>query len=710
MLDQNKMSGKTNAISQAIMPDDEIDLLALFGTLWRGKWWIALCAFVGLLIGGIYATQVAVPIYSSSTVIAIEDSEPSLIDIQSAVTGVSSESESINTEIEVIRSRQLMEKVVQDLDLLSDPEFNPTLIDPGLFSLATIVELVAGPNEPDTDQELLNEAVKRLRERTSVSVKRQTFAITISVNSEGKVKSEQLANTIAENYLQDQVRVKFATLDEGVTWLSERVVELEIEIEEKDRALKDAAAEADYINIEGLELMNRQVRELRERLIGEKNDAANAAANLVQLRTAVSAQDVPLVLEATKDPTLRRISEGLSGIELWQEGGVFKTRVELLLARSETNLERARTQVSSLEETIASVEIRVDDQARKLGVIQQMSRELDTVSILYETFLTRLKETTIQQGIQSPDARVLSKAIIGEKVSPRTVRIGLLTLVLGIIAGAATVLLREMRADTFRNAEDLLSVTGEQVIGQIPLIPMEGRQDLLQYLQDKPTSAAVEAVRNLRTSILLSQLDTPPQVIMSTSTIPGEGKTTQSISLAHNLAGLGKRVLLVEGDIRRRTLDEYFLQEAGDHGILSVVSGEVSLDEAVMHSDRLNADVLMGQKSKVNAADVFSSDRFNKFLATLREAYDYIIIDTPPVLVVPDARIIGQSCDAIMYSVKWDSTSKAQVKAALKELAAVNLNVSGLVLSQVDPKGMKRYGYGERSGAYGTYGGGYYDD
>lgn len=710
MLDQNKMSGKTNAISQEIMPDDEIDLMALFGTLWRGKWWIALCAFVGLLIGGIYATQIAVPIYSSSTVIAIEDSEPSLIDIQSAVTGVSSESESINTEIEVIRSRQLMEKVVQDLGLLSDPEFNPTLIERGLFSLATIVELLAGRNEPVTDQELLNEAVKRLRERTSVNVKRQTFAITISVKSEGKAKSEQLANTIAENYLQDQVRVKFATLDEGVTWLSERVVELEIEIEEKDRALKDAAADADYINIEGLELMNRQVRELRERLIGEKNDAENAAANLAQLRTAVSAQDVPLVLEATKDPTLRRISEGLSGAELWQENDAFRTRVELLLARSDTNLERARTQVSSLEETIASVELRVDDQARKLGVIQQMSRELDTVSILYETFLTRLKETTIQQGIQSPDARVLSKAIIGEKISPRTARIGLLTLVLGIIAGAASVLLREMRADTFRNAEDLLSVTGEQVIGQIPLIPMGARQDLLQYLQDKPTSAAVEAVRNLRTSILLSQLDTPPQVIMSTSTIPGEGKTTQSISLAHNLAGLGKKVLLVEGDIRRRTLDEYFVQKAGDHGILSVVSGEVLLEKAVMHSERLNADVLMGQKSKVNAADVFSSDKFIKFLEAGRETYDYIIIDTPPVLVVPDARIIGQSCDAIMYSVKWDSTSKAQVKAALKELAAVNLNVSGLVLSQVDPKGMKRYGYGERSGAYGTYGGGYYDD
>ena len=138
MLVRNDMNDTSRNFIERAMPDDEIDLLALFGTLWRGKWWIALCAFVGLVLGGLYATQVAVPKYASSTVLAIQENEPSLIDIQSVVSGVSAESEAINTEIEVSRSRGLMEKVVAELSVLEDPEFNPILIEPGLLSLPTV--------------------------------------------------------------------------------------------------------------------------------------------------------------------------------------------------------------------------------------------------------------------------------------------------------------------------------------------------------------------------------------------------------------------------------------------------------------------------------------------------------------------------------------------------------------------------------------------
>jgi capsular exopolysaccharide synthesis family protein len=474
--------------------------------------------------------------------------------------------------------------------------------------------------------------------------------------------------------------------------------------------LKNATSAADYINVEGLALMNAQARELTERLLGEERDAENAAANFALLNSAVDSRSVDLVLEATKDPTLRRLAQDRSASEIWRTGSPFMTRLDLLVTRARTDVERSTTQVKSLQDSVTALEARVDDQAAKLGELQQMNRELETVSVLYETFQTRLKETTIQQGIQSPDARVLSKAITGEKVAPRTAIIGVMSLILGAMTGAGIVLLRELKTDTFRNAEELEGATGEHVIGQVPLFPISARIDLLQYLKDKPTSAAVESIRNMRTSLLLSNMDEPPKVIMSTSTIPGEGKTTQSISLAQNLSGLGKRVLLVEGDIRRRTLDEYFKQKAGKEGLLSVITGEATLEDTVVFHERLNADVLVGEKSQVNAADVFSSEAFKTFLEHARAAYDFVIIDTPPVLVVPDARVIGQHCDAIMYSVKWDSTSKAQVRAALSELRAVNLNVSGLVLSQIDAKGMKRYGYGDRGGAYGTYGGGYYDE
>lgn len=710
MLVRNEMHDASRSLVERAMPDDEIDLIALFGTLWRGKWLIALCAFVGLVLGGLYATQVAIPKYSSSTVLAIQENEPALVDIQSVVSGVSSESEAINTEIEVIRSRGLMEKVVTELSLLEDPEFNPTLVEPGLLSVTTILGMLGVESEPLSEQEILNEAVKQLLSRISVSAKRQTYAITISVTTEGKQKSELIANTIAETYRQDQVRVKFETLNEGVTWLSERVVELEHEIHERDKVLKEASAAADYINLEGLELMNRQVRELAERLLGEQRDAESAAANYALLISAANAKSVDLVLDATQDPSLRRLSEGQNSEAIWDGDSPFQQRLSLLLTRARTDVDRANTQVASLKETVRSLEARVDEQAVKLGEIQQMTRELDTVSVLYETFLTRLKETTIQQGVQSPDARVLSKAISGVKVAPRTTRITALYLVLALAVGALLILLREYRVDTFRSADELENSTGEKVIGQIPLFPIGQRIDLLKYLADKPTSAAVEAVRNLRTSLLLSRLEEPPKVIMSTSTIPGEGKTTQSISLAQNLSGLGKKVLLIEGDIRRRTLDEYFQKKGGKRGLLSVISGESSLEDTVTFHERLNADVLAGEKSAMNAADVFSSDQFKTFMKSVREKYDFVIIDTPPVLVVPDARVMGRYCDAIVFSVKWDSTSKAQVKAALSELKSVKLEIAGLVLSQVDPKGMKRYGLGDRSGAYAEYGSDYYEN
>jgi Mrp family chromosome partitioning ATPase len=145
---------------------------------------------------------------------------------------------------------------------------------------------------------------------------------------------------------------------------------------------------------------------------------------------------------------------------------------------------------------------------------------------------------------------------------------------------------------------------------------------------------------------------------------------------------------------------------------LTALSGETPLEDVVFHDEKLGADVLMGEKTHVNAADVFSSDKFHSFLNEARKAYDFIVIDTPPVLVVPDARVIGQSVDAILYSVHWDSTSKAQVAEGLRQFANVNLRVTGLVLAQIDPKRMKRYGYGYgRYGAYSQYGygRGYYD-
>jgi capsular exopolysaccharide synthesis family protein len=172
---------------------------------------------------------------------------------------------------------------------------------------------------------------------------------------------------------------------------------------------------------------------------------------------------------------------------------------------------------------------------------------------------------------------------------------------------------------------------------------------------------------------------------------------------------MDKKVLLIEGDIRRRTFNEYLDGSGKRGGILSAMAGNAQLEDLIIRDSRMNVDILMGEKSSVNAADIFASEKFKHFIDDVRSRYDIVIIDTPPVLVVPDARLIGQFVDAIIFTVAWDRTTKAQIAESIRQFATANLSLTGLVLSQIDPKGMRRYGYGGRYGAYAAYGEGYYD-
>ena len=192
-----------------------------------------------------------------------------------------------------------------------------------------------------------------------------------------------------------------------------------------------------------------------------------------------------------------------------------------------------------------------------------------------------------------------------------------------------------------------------------------------------------------------------------TPTPAGEGKTTMALALTQNLVGLGKKVLLVEGDIRRRVMTQYVKRQK-PAGLVSVLSGKTDLETTVTYDELLQADVLLGEETAVNGADLFSSEAFAAFVRRARELYDYVIIDTPPVLVVPDARIIAQQADAVVFVVKWDSTTKTQVRESLTMFERVNCPVSGLVLNNISARGMKRYGYGGNYGAYAAYGNKYY--
>lgn len=387
----------------------------------------------------------------------------------------------------------------------------------------------------------------------------------------------------------------------------------------------------------------------------------------------------------------------------------FIGQTDLVSAEALLDLQRqlkAQRQLASLEDGQQRLESQISAQSQDLIRLEQLEREAEATRAQYAYFLNRFKETSVQEGIQRPDSRILSKAVAPrQSASPRHGLIILLCIVLGGLIGAVWTLVRERNQNGYRSGLQLEIETGVSVLGQIPKARRRSRKALVKLLRRKDSSAFGEAIRNMRTSLLATNLADPPRVIVLTSSVPSEGKTTQSIALASNLAALGRRVLLVEGDVRRRVFDNYF-EVKGRAGILTALTGRTPLEELVHTDAGLGIDVLVGEPSSMNAADIFESAQFGELIASLREAYDHVVIDTPPVLAVPDARVIGRHADAILYVVKWDQTGSAQVHEGLSQLGSAGLAVDGLILSQIDGKGMKRYGL---SGTYGAHGYGYYE-
>ncbi len=691
--------------------DDIIDLGQLFATLWRGKWVIGLITTLAILAGGYYAFVTAVPLFRSTAVVMLETKQESIVDLQSVVGGLTGDTSEVNSEVEVLRSRGLIGKVVDRLDLVTDPEFNGilrpvSLVDRGKDEIKAAlgmqkVEIALPPEEQA--KRTRDAVISELLEQITIRNIPLSLVFQITAETESPEKSTLIADTLVELYILNQLEVKFEATEQATMWLTGRVAELQVELEAAEVKASEFSTSTDLISFEALQVQEIQLKDLRERIGNADGAADSAAAKEASLSAAISRQDQAIL---ANDAQLNRLLPRVAGND--QMAQAFDTRFARVLTRTKLEATRAQQQLLALRNSSQEMEDQITSRGQDLITLQQLTREAEAVRLLYEYFLTRLKETSAQQGIQKADSRILSNAVVpSNAASPKKPLILAMSGILGLMTGVGLVLLREARNTGFRTARDLELHTGYTVLGQIPQIPARNRKRVLNYLASKPASAAAEAVRNLRTSVLLSNVDTPPKVILSTSSIPGEGKTTNSLALAQNLIGLGKSVLLIEGDIRRRTFKQYF-EDIPSKGLVSVLSGNQTLEEAVFNTPVLGADLLVGEKTSTNAADLFASDKFKELITEARKKYDVVIIDTPPVLVVPDARIIAQIADAVLFTVHWDKTSKHQVDEALRMFHNSNQRITGLVLGQINTKRMKHYGYGGRYGAYAGYGAKYY--
>ena len=710
----------------AASEESEIDLMVIVNVLWRGKFWITLFALVGFVLGGLYAFRVAVPIYPAAAIIQLNNQRENVVDIQSVVadnllTGGWADNARMSTEIIAMTSRNMFSKLIDHLDLMNDPNFNPDLAKDemskshkssllsnfrpkkflaSLFSKKSDVVEVAMISGADKSNALRNNIISGLAGTLRVSTIGDTYTFQISATTTNPALSVRLANGLAEVYIQDSVDEKFTATEKASKWLSQKAAELKVELQESEQRIKKFSDGTNLINEENLALLTIQLKDLRQRIGALENDVKGSSSKYNRLFDLIAGGDIEAIAESSGDTRLVQLAPRI--LNGTTQRNIFDTRAQSILALLKSQVERGEKQLAALSGSESSLGKQIEEQSDDLVELQQLQRDTQASGLLYESFSSRLKEISVQQGLISPSSRMLSPAIPQRKSAPRRPAIMMMALVLGGMFAAALLLIREWMNNTFRSPEALEEFTSLPLLGTVPKLKEKTRRSVLGYVTKNPASAFAEAVRNLRTSILLSDIDNPPRVIMSTSSMPAEGKTTLSLTLAQNMAGLGKRVLVLECDIRKRVFAEYFDIE-NRIGFIAVMTGEAKLEDAVYRPEGMGIDILIGEKSSANAADIFSSQKFDDLIKMLRKSYDYIVIDTPPVLAVPDARVVAQHADAIVYSVRWDKTQRNELKTGLAMFESVGMPVSGLVMTLLDTKQMKRYGY---SGNYGYHYGG----
>jgi polysaccharide biosynthesis transport protein len=726
---------------QPWLPPQESALREYLRVLIKRKWTVlgVLAAIFSIVA---IASFKMTPIYEAVGRIAINRPDTNLVNFKDSNNSSPdySDPSDMDTEVSILQSDLLALQVIKTLKLDKMPEFGGHPSNTPTDNLA--------PDPLQTDSPGTSALLGAFRSGLRVSLKPNTRIVEIRYTSTNPQLSADIVNNLANTYVEQNFKTKFESTMQASDWLSKQLVDLQIKVETSQEKLVKYQKEHEILgtdeksNIitEKLAELNKEMtmaealrmqKESLYRLVqsGDPDVVASTADALEAGGAGNSGSIAPLLMSLrAKEADLKiQVAElstqfGPSYPKVTQLNNQLKEIDAQVQIELKKLVDRVRGQYLAAQQQEAMLTEEFEKQKQEANKLNEsaieyslLKRDVDVNRQLYEGLLEKLKEAGVTAGLRSNNIRVVDMARRPTApTEPNIPRNLLFAFVLGLTSGVGLAFLLENMDNTVRTTEQAQVISGLPALGMIPmgskngleagskkLLSMGSSKEAVELVtQARPQSQMAESYRALRTSLLLSNLGTPPKVIMVTSARPQEGKTTTSINTAIVLAQKGVRVLLIDADLRRPSVHKT-LGMGPRSGLSNVLTGSATLEHTITRSPILsNLFILPAGTPPPNPAELLASSNMRDLLIDLREKYDHIIIDTPPTLSVTDAVVLSQRTDAIILVIRSSQTTKQALRRSRDILMQVNAKITGVLLNAVDLTSPDYYYYYEYQGKY----------
>lgn len=659
--------------------------------------------------------------YEASATVQLDPRKKNVSNLEGVVSDLYVDTAAIESEAEVIRSRKILLKVIERLNLRDDPEFTSTSKQApaavtGQNSAKAAKPQSADESENDAAYPQRDDVAAHIASNLKVSRVRNTLLLEIEFTSKNAQKAALIANTIAEVYIEEQLAAKSQFSETAANLLDGRLENLRKRVSEAETRVEAYKAEQNIFTTEGQVLSEKELTSVMEQTVAARNRTAETRARFERAKDlqesgrstaavadVLSSHTVSMMKDKLTDAS-RRLAE-LSTRYGDRHPDIIKASAELRDAERQlsreidsliSNLENEYVEAAARErELLAGLEEKKREESKRRAAnirLNELEREAESTRQIYQVLLSRFKQNAATQSLQLPDARIVELADPPTSpAAPKRKQIVALAAAAGMALGLALILALEFATPGIGRPEDAEGLLALEHISSLPRLETASdeagdRLHNTRLMIAAPTSGFAEAIRALRREIDVRQTTQGPRVILIAGSLPGEGASVVASNLAHYYAQTGNRVLLLDADMRRSNLSRQLAPQRNS-GLAESLNGAIPPEHAVLRDQLTNLHFLPatgGGFMPAGQAELITSPAMPKVLNRLKGQFDTIIIDAPPLLPVIDTRVIADYADQIVFVMAWRRTPKQLARKGIKLLSVNADRIAGVVVNQVD--------------------------